>query len=75
MDASEPRVRHRGYFLTSSETGDAELGEDAAAEGVTIRVRIVRPRLKRRVAGSARRTALRPSRPGDRSPSGRRHTS
>ncbi len=75
MDASEPRVRHRGYFLTSSETGDDGLGEDAAAEGVTMRVRIVRPRVKRRAAGSGRRTALRPVRPGERSPSARRHSS
>ncbi len=75
MDASEPRVRHRGYFLTSSETGDDGPGEDAAAEGITIRVRIVRPRVKRRAAGSVRRTVLRPVRPGERTASARRHSS
>ncbi len=75
MDASEPRPRHRGYFLNSTENGDPELGEDAPAEGVTIRLRIVRPHMKRRLAGAMRRMHLRPTRPGDRHPPARRHTS
>jgi hypothetical protein len=74
MDASEPRARHRGYFLNSPDSPDADPGEEAAAEGVTIRVRIIRPRLKRRAAGVMRRSVLRPSRPSDRQPAARRHT-
>jgi hypothetical protein len=56
MDASEPRVRHRGYFLNSAESDGTDPAEEAAAEGVKIRVRIVRPRAKRRAAGAMRRT-------------------
>jgi len=52
MDASEPRPRRRGYFLTVAEPFDLDPGEDEAAEGVRIRVRIIRPRPRRRVAAS-----------------------
>jgi hypothetical protein len=74
MDAPEPRLRHRGYFLNAAET-DADPGEEAAAEGVTIRLRMSRPRLKRRASGAVRRTVLRPSRATDRHPPTRRHSS
>jgi hypothetical protein len=74
MDAPEPRPRHRGYFLNAAET-DVDPGEEAAAEGVTIRLRISRPRLKRRASGVVRRALLRPSRPADRHPATRRHSS
>jgi hypothetical protein len=74
MDASEPRVRHRGYFLNAAET-DADPGEEAAAEGVTIRVRISRPRVKRRAPSAMRRVVLRPPRSADRHPAARRHSS
>jgi len=74
MDVSEPRVRHRGYFLHTAET-DTEPGGEAAAEGITIRVRISRPRLKRRGSVAMRRAALRPSRSGDRHPVARRQSS
>jgi hypothetical protein len=73
MDASEPRPRHRGYFLNAAET-EADPGEEAAAEGVTIRVRVSRPRLKRRVSGVAPRAVLRPSRSADRPPATRRRS-
>jgi hypothetical protein len=59
MDLSEPRPRHRGSFISSSEGADSDPGDEAAAEGVTIRVRFIRPRIKRRVAGLGRRTTLR----------------
>jgi len=75
MDASEPRVRHRGYFLNPADSSETGPGEEAAAEGITIRVRIIRPRMKRRAAGVMRRIALRPTRPGDRHPASRRHSS
>ncbi len=59
MDVSEPRPRHRGYFLTVADPFDFELGEDDAAEGVRIRVRIIRPR-PRRQAVASRQPAFRP---------------
>jgi hypothetical protein len=74
MDASEPRVRHRGYFLNATET-DADPGEEAAAEGVKIRARISRPRLKRRTPAGMRRAVLRPPRPAERPPVTRRQSS
>jgi hypothetical protein len=57
MDNCEPRVRRRGYFLSESNLDNDELTDSDAAEGFTIRVRIIRPRLKRPVAaaGSAAR--------------------
>ena len=72
MDASEPRVRHRGYFLNSTEGSEGDPGEEAAAEGVTIRVRITRTRTKRRAPSVMRRTAMRPSRSVDRHQASRR---
>jgi len=75
MDLSEPRARHRGSFATSAEGPDPDLGDEAAAEGVTIRIRLVRPRIKRRMAGLLRRAPSRPSRVGDRALTARRHAS
>ncbi len=56
MDPCEPRVRRRGYFL--SEAGDsdvAEVGESESAEGITYRIRIVRPQSRQVAGGVARR--------------------
>jgi len=64
MDVSEPRPRHRGYFLTVGEPIEVERGEDEAAEGLRIRVRIVRRHVKRR-AVAALHPAVRPSGPAD----------
>jgi hypothetical protein len=57
MDNCEPRVRRRGYFLSESNLENDELTDSDAAEGFTIRVRIIRPRLRRSIAaaGSAAR--------------------
>jgi len=74
MDASEPRARHRGSFLNSTEGPDPDLGDEAAAEGVTIRVRLIRPRVKRRMVGLMRRTTLRLPRAGGRVLTARRHS-
>ncbi len=52
MDNCEPRVRRRGYFLSESNLENDELIDSDAAEGLTIRVRIIRPRLKRSVAAA-----------------------
>jgi hypothetical protein len=40
MDASEPRARHRGYFLHSETTGEPDTGEHENPEGLIVRVRI-----------------------------------
>jgi hypothetical protein len=50
MDNCEPRVRRRGYFLSESNLENDELMDSDAAEGLTIRVRIIRPRLRRPAA-------------------------
>ena len=42
MDASEPRVRHRGFFLHSDTTGEPDTGEHENPEGFIVRVRIRR---------------------------------
>jgi hypothetical protein len=42
MDAHEPRVRRRGFFLHSTDGSEPETGDHETAEGVATRVRIVR---------------------------------
>ena len=42
MDAREPRVRRRGFFLHSSDGSELETGEHENAEGFATRVRITR---------------------------------
>ena len=42
MDASEPRVRRRGFFLHSDTTGEPDTGEHENPEGFIVRVRIRR---------------------------------
>ena len=39
MDAREPRVRRRGFFLHSSEGGEPDTGEHENPEGFIVRVR------------------------------------
>jgi hypothetical protein len=41
MDASEPRMRRRGFFL-HSESGEPDTGEHENPEGLILRVRIAR---------------------------------
>jgi hypothetical protein len=50
MDASEPRVRRRGFFLHSDTTGEAETGDHENPEGLTIRARLSRPTAPRHTA-------------------------
>jgi hypothetical protein len=38
MDASEPHVRRRGFFLHTDATGDPDTGEHENPEGLIIRV-------------------------------------
>ncbi len=42
MDAHEPRARHRGFFLHSTDGNETEIGEHETAEGVTVRSRVSR---------------------------------
>jgi len=50
MDACEPRVRRRGFFLHSDTTGEPDTGEHENPEGVVVRARLGRSSLPRRVA-------------------------
>jgi hypothetical protein len=54
MDASEPRVRRRGFFLHSDTTGEPDTGEHENPEGFVVRVRNGRPAVSRQFASSAR---------------------
>ncbi len=54
MDAAEPRVRRRGFFLHSS-TDEAETGEYENPEGFVVRVRFPRSSAPRHVAASGTR--------------------
>jgi hypothetical protein len=56
MDAAEPRVRRRGFFLHSDTTGDHDTTEHDNPEGVTVRIRITRRAMGRRVASSGGRS-------------------
>jgi hypothetical protein len=56
MDAGEPRMRHRGFFLHSDTTGEAEAGEQENPEGFVVRVRITRPSVPRQVSSASIRT-------------------
>ena len=47
MVAGEPRVRRRGMFF-HVETPELDQVEHEAAEGVSIRLRVARPRVERR---------------------------
>jgi hypothetical protein len=53
MNASEPRTRHRGYFLSHADT-DSDGGENESPEGVTSRIRITRAGHKRQAGGGSR---------------------
>ena len=66
MDAPEPRLRRRGFFLHSSE-GEPDTGEHENPEGFIVRVRVPGHSLPRQIAGSRRAI------PGARFSSGRSH--
>lgn len=53
MDAGEPHVRRRGFFL-HSETGEPDTGEHENAEGFTVRIRIDRSHTPRQFSISRR---------------------
>lgn len=47
MDVHEPRVRRRGFFLHSPDTGETDTGEHENAEGFAVRIRISRSSVPR----------------------------
>ena len=53
MDATEPRVRRRGFFL-HSDTGEPDTGEHENPEGLVVRVRAARGAVSRQIASLAR---------------------
>ena len=55
MDVAEPHLRRRGFFLHSDTTGDHDTAEHDNPEGVTIRIRISRPAMGRRLAATGGR--------------------
>jgi hypothetical protein len=55
MDVSEPHVRRRGFVVIPT---DPSLDDEMeSAEGVTVRVRITRPRLRKRISAVSTRAA------------------
>ena len=52
MDASEPRLRRRGFFLHSDATGEPDTGEHENPEGFTVRVRADRLAVPRQVSSA-----------------------
>ena len=55
MDATEPRVRRRGFFLHSDTAGDHDPGEHDNPEGVAVRVHFSRRAIGRQAADSGGR--------------------
>ena len=56
MDVSEPRLRHRGFFLHSDTTGEPDTGEHENPEGFVVRSRTARP-IARHQAGRVIRSS------------------
>jgi hypothetical protein len=54
MDAREPRVRRRGFFLHSSDGNEPDTGEHENPEGFGVRVRVASRTSPRQIAGSGR---------------------
>jgi hypothetical protein len=54
MDAGEPRLRRRGFFLHSSDSGEPDTGEHENPEGFSVRVRVAPPPGPRQMSGGGR---------------------
>lgn len=52
MDAVEPHVRRRGFFLHSDTAGDADAAEYENPEGFPVRIRIDRSSVPRHIGTS-----------------------
>ena len=57
MDVCEPRLRHRGFFLNSSEGGEPDTGEHENPEGFIVRVRFPSTPIPRRMTSARRRVS------------------
>ena len=66
MDAGEPRVRRRGFFLHSTDVTEPEAGEHENPEGFPVRVRTNPSRAPRNYTGG--RTARTESRTDEERP-------
>jgi hypothetical protein len=70
MDVREPRVRRRGFFLHSADTGEPDNGEHENPEGFVVRLRAAKASVPRHVASTGRslkHTTIDDSRPQIRS--------
>ncbi len=56
MEVSEPRARHRGFFLHSDTTGEPDSAELENPEGIVVRVRMARASVPRQAAGASPRS-------------------
>ena len=54
MDVSEPRARHRGFFLHSADTDESDTAEYESTEGLPVRFRVAKPSVPRQIAGAGR---------------------
>jgi hypothetical protein len=57
MDVCQPRLRRRGFFLHSSESGEPDTGEHENPEGFGVRVRAAAPPAPRQIGSSGRSRA------------------
>ncbi len=61
MDVCEPRLRRRGFFLHSSDSGEPDTGDYENPEGFSVRVRVSTPQSPRQIASTGRsRNSARP---------------
>jgi hypothetical protein len=54
MDACEPRVRHRGFFLHSPDSGEPDTGEHENPEGFVVRLGQSKNPIPRQMASAPR---------------------
>jgi hypothetical protein len=54
MDAYEPRVRRRGFFLHSADGSEPDTGDHENPEGFGVRVRVDTRTSRRQIASSGR---------------------
>jgi hypothetical protein len=62
MLACEPQLRRRGFFLHSSDGGEADAGEHENPEGFTVRLRVPGGPIARKVAAARGRSGGRSER-------------
>ncbi len=68
MNACEPRVRHRGFFLHSTDGSETDIAEHDNAEGVVVRSRASRSSTPPRQFSSSGRQSGAATRPEDTRP-------